>query len=53
MLDLILALDAVQYVKLEALARQYDVTVESLVSIFLDSWVGTTSESVPVFAKTA
>ena len=53
MLDLILALDAVQYVKLETLAAQYDVSVESLISIFLDSWVGATSDSVPVFAKTA
>jgi hypothetical protein len=53
MSEFILALDAVQYVKLEALAEQYHVSVESLLSIFLDSWVGTTSMPVPVFAKTA
>lgn len=52
MSDLILTLDAVQYVKLETLAARYDVSVESLISLFLDSWVGTTSDSVPVFSKT-
>lgn len=54
MKDLDLALDAVVYVKLEVLAGKYQVSVETLVSIFLDSRVGTTCDKqAPELALTA
>lgn len=35
-------MDAIQYVKLEALARERGLTPEELAGIFLDTWVGLT-----------
>lgn len=44
MKQLNLEIDASVYVKLEALAGYYHVPVTTLISIFLDVWVGLTQQ---------